>query len=74
MIVPPPTPGTQHAANPATLLARFLPGARSTTKLISIVCELPMPNPASTVGRAAREVSARMPMMRPTPELEPPRL
>jgi hypothetical protein len=46
-IVPPPTPSSQHAANPATLLARRSARERSTTELIRVVWVPPIPRPAS---------------------------
>ena len=59
MIVPPPTPSSQHAAKPATLLARLSGRERSTTELIRVVCVPPIPMPAGTAAsRKSRALSA----------------
>ena len=65
-IVPPPIPSSQHAAKPATLLARLSGRERSTTALIRVVCMPPMPTPAGTAAsRKSGALSATASMVIP---------
>ena len=71
MIVPPPTPSSQHAAKPATLLARFSGRERSTTELIRVVCVPPIPDAGRHRGQQEEQGALRDRQERTSPPRAP---